>query len=128
MSSSRGPALGAALVVAAVALFLVLHKSGDASNVTTGVTKIQFKDGSPVGGVRDITVNKGDRVRLDVTPDVPAEVHVEGYDIEKDTKPGETVHDSFIAGIEGEFVVEVHHLVNGEEQEGVQVASLRVDP
>ncbi len=128
MSSPRGPVLGIVLLVIAVVLFAVLHKSGNVSDVTEGVTKIDFKDGAPVGGVKTITVNKGDRVRLDVTPDVPAEVHVEGYDIEKDTKPGKTVHDDFVASIDGEFEVEVHHLVGGEEQEGVQVASVVVNP
>ena len=78
--------------------------------------------------MRDIEVAQGDHVRLDVTPDVPAEVHVHGYELAKDVKPGQTAKFDFPATAEGEFEVEVHHLVNGEEQSGVQVAELKVTP
>ena len=51
-----------------------------------------------------------------------------GYELEKDVKPGQTAKFDFPATAEGEFEVEVHHLVNGEEQTGVQVAELKVTP
>ncbi len=121
--------LAAGAIAAAVVLFVVLKDNGgDSSSVTTGLTKITFKDGAPVGGVRNIEVAQGDPVRFDVTPDVPAEVHVHGYELEKDVKPGQTAKFDFPATAEGEFEVEVHHLVNGEEQTGVQVAELKVTP
>ena len=63
-----------------------------------------------------------------MTPDVPAEVHVHGYEFAKDVKPDETARFDFPATAEGVFEVEVHHLVHGEEQEGVQVAELTVSP
>ena len=128
---SRKLSLGlvAGAVAVAVVLFVVLKDNGgDSSSATTGLTKITFKDGAPVGGVRDIEVAQGDHVRLDVTPDVPAEVHVHGYELEKDVKPGQTAKFDFPATAEGEFEIEVHHLVNGEEQTGVQVAELKVTP
>ena len=121
--------LAAAAIAVAIVLFVVLKDNGgDSSSATTGLTKITFKDGAPVGGVRDIEVAQGDHVRLDVTPDVPAEVHVHGYELEKDVKPGQTAKFDFPATAEGEFEIEVHHLVNGEEQTGVQVAELKVTP
>jgi hypothetical protein len=128
---SRKVSLGltAIAIAIAVVLFVVLKDNGgDSSSATTGLTKITFKDGAPVGGVRDIEVAQGDHVRLDVTPDVPAEVHVHGYELEKDVKPGQTAKFDFPATAEGEFEIEVHHLVNGEEQTGVQVAELKVTP
>jgi Cupredoxin-like domain len=128
---SRKVSLGltAIAIAIAVVLFVVLKDNGgDSSSATTGLTKITFKDGAPVGGVRDIEVAQGDHVRLDVTPDVPAEVHVHGYELEKDVKPGQTAKFDFPATAEGEFEIEVHHLVNGEEQTGVQVAALKVTP
>ena len=51
-----------------------------------------------------------------------------GYELEKDVKPGQTAKFDFPATAEGEFEIEVHHLVNGEEQTGVQVAELKVTP
>ena len=121
--------LAAGAIAVAVVLFVVLKDNGgDSSSATTGLTKITFKDGAPVGGVRDIDAAQGDHVRLDVTPDVPAEVHVHGYELEKDVKPGQTAKFDFPATAEGVFEIEVHHLVNGEEQTGVQVAELKVTP
>jgi hypothetical protein len=129
---SRKLSLGlvAGAVAVAVVLFVVLKDNGgsDSTALTSGTTRIAFKDGAPIGGVRDIEVAKGDPVRLDVTPDVPAEVHVHGYEFEKDVKPGQTAKFDFPATAEGEFEVEVHHLVHGEEQTGVQVAELKVTP
>jgi Cupredoxin-like domain len=121
--------LAAGAIAVAVVLFVVLKDNGgDSSSATAGLTKITFKDGAPVGGVRDIEVAQGDHVRFDVTPDVPAEVHLHGYELEKDVKPGQTAKFDFPATAEGEFEIEVHHLVNGEEQTGVQVAELKVTP
>jgi heme/copper-type cytochrome/quinol oxidase subunit 2 len=78
--------------------------------------------------VRDIEIARGDQVRIDVTPDVPAEVHVHGYEFAKDVKPGQTASFDFPATAEGVFEVEVHHLVNGQEETGVPVAELKVTP
>jgi hypothetical protein len=118
-----------ALALAAV-LFVVLHGGGgsDSGSVATGTTKISYRGGVPVGGVRDIEVHQGDRIRVDVMPDVPAEVHVHGYELTKDTKPGQTAHFEFPGTDEGVFEVEVHHLVRVEEEDGVQVAELKVTP
>jgi hypothetical protein len=129
---SRKLSLGvaAAAIAVAVVLFAVLKGNGgsDSPSETKGTTKITFRNGTPVGGVRDIDIAEGDPVRIDVTPDVPAEVHVHGYEIEKDVKPGQTAKFDFQATAEGVFEVEVHHLVNGEDQTGVQVAELTVTP
>jgi FtsP/CotA-like multicopper oxidase with cupredoxin domain len=118
-------------IAAAVLLFIVLggdDGSDSSSSSTAAPTKITFRNGAPVGGVREIEVTKGDPVRLDVTPDVPAEVHVHGYEIARDVEAGQTAKFDFTATAEGVFEVEVHHLVNGEEQSGVQVAELNVVP
>lgn len=128
MSSKRAPLTALALLLAAIVLFAVLHKSGDSSTVTTGVTSIDVKNGSVVGGVRDITVNKGDTVKLAVTSDFENQVHIHGYEIEREGKPGQTVEVSFPATIDGEFEIEDHHLVNGQETSAVQIANLTVNP
>ena len=121
--------LAAGAIAVAVVLFIVL-KGDDGSDSTSaaGPTKITFRNGAPVGGVREIEVAKGDPVRLDVTPDVPAEVHVHGYEVAREVEADQTAKLEFPATAEGVFEVEVHHLVNGEEESGVQVAELNVAP
>jgi hypothetical protein len=121
--------LAAGAIAVAVVLFIVL-KGDDGSDSTSaaGPTKITFRNGAPVGGVREIEVAKGDPVRLDVTPDVPAEVHVHGYEVAREVEADQTAKLEFPATAEGVFEVEVHHLVNGEEESGVQVAELNVTP
>ena len=77
--------------------------------------------GKPVGGVAEISVEAGDDVRFRVSSPVADEVHVHGYDIEKEVPAGGTATFDFPADIEGLFEVELHH---GEEQ----IAELRVNP
>jgi hypothetical protein len=123
--------LAAGAIAVAIVLFIVL-KGDDGSDSTSaaagGPTKITYRNGAPVGGVREIEVGKGDPIRIDVTPDVPAEVHVHGYEVSRDVEAHQTAKFDFTATAEGVFEVEVHHLVNGEEQSGVQVAELTVTP
>ena len=57
--------LAAGAIAVAIVLFVVLKDNGgDSSSATTGLTKITFKDGAPVGGVRDIEVAQGDQSAL----------------------------------------------------------------
>jgi hypothetical protein len=129
---SRRLSLGLALaaVAGAVILFIVLSgdNGSDSGSSTSTPTKIDFRDGAPVGGVRTVEVAQGDPVRIDVTPDVPAEVHVHGYEVAKEVKAGQTAKLHFTADLEGVFEVEAHHIVHGEEGTGVQVAELNVTP
>ena len=124
---SLGLAAGS-IAVALVLFFVLKGNDGSDSTEAAGPTKITFRNGAPVGGVREIEVAQGDPVRLDVTPDVPAEVHVHGYEIMREVEAGQTAKFAFPATAEGVFEVEVHHLVNGEEEGGVQVAELNVTP
>jgi hypothetical protein len=59
---------------------------------------------------RKVEVATGDQVHVRVTSDHPDEVHVHGYDIEKEVSAGETVTIDFTADIPGQFEVEAHHL------------------
>jgi hypothetical protein len=150
-SRTLSVALAVGAVVVAVVLFIVLSDGGEsdsgtaangrgaangqppgngrqAANGKPAATSIRFKDGAPIGGVRDIEATSGDPVRIRLTSDIPALVHVHGYELEKEMKAGETAKLDFPATIEGAFEVEVHELVNGEEQEGIHVANLTVAP
>jgi FtsP/CotA-like multicopper oxidase with cupredoxin domain len=74
--------------------------------VTTA--SVQVKDGQPVGGVKTVTVKKGDRVHISVTVDAPQELHLHGYDIEKEAKPGTPSVFDFVATFDGIFDLESH--------------------
>jgi hypothetical protein len=129
--------IAAAVVIVVVAF--VIAKSGDDSNkktsstqsttVTgkpagpgvTAVTKIVVKGGKPVGGVQNISVTKGDRVRFDVQSDVADEIHVHGYDFMKDVKAGGRISFDFKAKIDGAFEIELE----GRKE---QIAELQVEP
>jgi hypothetical protein len=64
-----------------------------------------------VGGQTDrVVVELGSQVRIEVTADVPDEVHVHGYDLTVDTVPGQPVTVDFTADIPGVFEVELHDL------------------
>ena len=82
---------------------------------------IIVRGGEPVGGVEELEYSAGEEIRFRVSSDAADEVHVHGYDVEKEVPAGRTVTVSFPAEIEGIFEVELH----GSE---AQIAELRVNP
>lgn len=126
-----------ALVVAAIAVAIVAFvvadpgggggKSSSSGSGTTatrpasGPVVIRVRHAKPVGGIKDITVKKGGRVRFVVDSDVGDEIHVHGYDFHKDVRAGGRVAFSFPASIDGVFVIEL-------ESRSEQIASLKVNP
>jgi hypothetical protein len=116
-------AIGAGVVVAAVALLIVLSgkDSGSSDDTTKGVTTIVVENGEPVGGIAQLTYDKGEEVRFEVDSDVSDEVHMHGYDIMKDVKAGGSVSFDFPATIEGIFEAEL-------EDRREQILELTVNP
>lgn len=142
-------AIVAAAVVVAVGLFLVL-RPGDEEDTTTTTTaptttsvsvtepsvpppprppappppatvRITVRDGTPVGGVRRVTVGKGRRVILIVTSNVADHVHLHGYDVMRDVAPGKPARLAFRATIVGTVEVEL-------EDRGVPLARITTQP
>jgi len=85
------------------------------------VTRIRVRGGEPVGGVKTIEVEKGDRIRFTVSSDQSDEVHVHGYDIERPVGPDAPASSNFSADADGIFEVELHG-------SGGQIGSLEVQP
>jgi hypothetical protein len=86
------------------------------------VATIEVRGGKAVGGVKTITLRKGDRAAIVVTsPDTSEEVHLHGYDIKRDLKAGGSVRFSFTADAEGIFEMEL-------EDSATQIAKLEVRP
>ena len=83
---------------------------------------IEVRGGKPVGGVKKITVTKGEHVRIEVaSPDTSDEIHLHGYDLKRDLKAGGRVRFSFPADLEGIFEIEL-------EGAGTQIGKLVVEP
>jgi len=116
---------GIAVIVVAIVLLVVLKKddsgSETSSNASGKVPTVVIKNGKPVGGIRDLTYNKGERIHFVVDSDVSDEVHMHGYDIMKDVGAGGSVSFDFPATIEGVFEAE---LENRKEQ----IIELTVNP
>jgi heme/copper-type cytochrome/quinol oxidase subunit 2 len=129
---------GIVVVVIAVVLFVVLRddnsgksdyekleEEGKIEKVTDRsspeITTIVIKDGKPVGGIAELTYEKGEDVRFKVDSDVSDEIHVHGYDIMKDVEAGGSVSFDFPATIEGIFEAELE----GRKE---QILELTVNP
>ena len=143
MTSGAGRiAILAAFVAVAAVLFVVLQDDGGddgggdteatVAEQTTSVPApppepplevIQMRNGAPVGGVRDLTYAKGERIRIKVKLDEPQEdVHIHGYEEERLNPTTEASFD-FPAKIEGIFELEAH----GPDGD-VVLAEIRVEP
>jgi hypothetical protein len=129
---TRFALLGLAVAVAIVAIVIAVSGGDDndksksagttpAKPAQPEPTQIEVKGGKPVGGIKKIKVDKGERVRLAVHSDVADEVHVHGYDFHKDVAAGGTVRFDFPAKIDGSFEIELEDLKE-------QIASLQVQP
>lgn len=133
--SQRIGLLVAAAVVAVVAVVVLSggddDESSDDSNTaaqTTAdeppkpeVTTIVVKDGKPVGGVQEIEVDKGDTIQFRVKSDEDHEVHLHGYDIEKEVDAGGQVGFKLAADLDGLYEIELEDLSE-------PIGELRVNP
>ena len=70
---------------------------------------IVVEAGRPRGGIQRPTVEKGEKVVLVVRSDAGEQVHLHGYNIEKDVTPGTPVRIPFTASLPGRFELELHH-------------------
>ena len=79
--------------------------AADAAEVTYALT---IANSRLPENMRLIRVKQNDVVKLDWSSDKPISVHVHGYDIEKDIKPGTVTQMMFVARATGRFTVEPH--------------------
>ena len=143
MSKATRVALSMAVIVIAIVVFIIVRPSGNDSTTTSSnspattspattpgkpgkpakpaIPVVRVQNAKPVGGIQDLTFNKGGTVQFKVVSDIADEIHVHGYDFHKDVAPGHPITFKFPAKIDGEFVVEL-------EGRGEQIASLRVNP
>jgi hypothetical protein len=113
-------AVGAVVAIVAVVVILVAGGGGRSSSdgAATSAGKVPLL--TP-GKVTKLQYTQGDQVRFRVRTDKADEVHVHGYDIERETEPGKPLTVSFKATINGIFEIELHHA-------DVQIGQLTVQP
>jgi plastocyanin len=101
-------------------LFLILRPDPLATTPAERSFKVKIQD----EGMRpeEVSVREGDRVTMSITSERPVEIHVHGYDLEREVKPDETTELSFEANLTGRFPVEDHET---EEELGVLVVEPR---
>jgi hypothetical protein len=139
----------AAAVIVAVVAFVIAQSGGDddgdktstpAASVSGSATqttdssepaqpeafRIDVKGGVVDGDTQTFTVKKNDRVRIVVTSDIPDQIHLHGYDIEKEATPGKPARFDFKANVEGAYIIESH----AAEDAGKEplLARLHVEP
>jgi hypothetical protein len=101
---------------------------GDATATPTATARprpsipvVRVRGGEPVGGVKEIEVQQGQRLRFRVVADAGDEVHLHGYDVERPVGPGQDARFNVKATITGIFEAELHG-------SGEPIARIRVDP
>lgn len=72
------------------------------------IHRFRVEEGARVAGPVVIEVGAGDAVTLMVTSDRADELHVHGYDLHADLRPGEAATLSFKAEHAGRFEIELH--------------------
>jgi hypothetical protein len=110
--------VGVVLVLAA--LFLLLRPDAPTAGPQTREFDLSISD--DVMEPSDITVSEGDRVVLRISTDSATEVHVHGYDLEREVEPDEAARLSFEADLTGRFEIEDHET---EEELGTLVVEPR---
>lgn len=68
----------------------------------------RISDGKVEGVPARFEVDRGDRVRIEVTSDRSDELHVHGYDKTVPLTPGSPASVAFVADVPGVFEVETH--------------------
>ena len=111
------------VLVGLAALFLVLRPGP--SQISPDAPRERTIDLAVENGAMtpdEVEVVEGNRVKLRVTSDEPIEIHLHGYDLEREVAPGEPATLSFEADLTGRFEMEDHE---SEEVLGVLIIQPR---
>jgi pullulanase/glycogen debranching enzyme len=112
--------LAIAVVVAVVAVIVIVASGGSnddsSSSAASGKTVVLEP-----GKVQKLKYTQGDQVRFQVRSPKADEVHVHGYNIERELKPNQPTTIAFKATINGIFDIEVHST-------DTQIGQLTVEP
>lgn len=77
------------------------------STVEDSLDEFRVEGGVVFGGSGQLVVDLGSEVRFVVVTDTADHIHVHGYDLFFDTRPGEAVEIEFVADVPGVFEIEL---------------------
>jgi hypothetical protein len=111
----------------ALALVGAIPAAASAAEVTF---VLAITDGHVPANMRLIRVKQNDMVKLQWSTDKPMQIHLHGYDIEKDLKPGTVTEMTFTARATGRFTVAPHtgETPGGGHSHGDALVTLEVYP
>jgi hypothetical protein len=81
---------------------------GEHQQASDETISVRISDGKVMGVPGQVEVNRGSRVRIEVTSDRSDEVHIHGYDKTVKLVPGQPGAVQFVAEVPGVFEVETH--------------------
>src|SRR6516225_3572140 len=112
---------------AAISSFRRLRASTLALSLTYALT---VTNGRVPDNTRLIRVKQNDVVKLEWRTDKPLSVHLHGYDIEQELKPGTVTEMTFTARATGRFTVEPHigRTPSGGHAHGAVLVTIEVYP
>jgi hypothetical protein len=116
----RGIVLILITVLVLVGLFVALRPDPPAEGPRERTAEIEVR--SDTMDPSEVVVGEGDTVRLEISGERPAELHLHGYDLEAEVEPGETAVLEFEATLTGRFEVEDHET---HEELGVLIVEPR---
>jgi heme/copper-type cytochrome/quinol oxidase subunit 2 len=87
---------------------------------------LPIENGRVPEALRRIRVHQNDAVTLKWSSDRPITIHLHGYDIEKQVRPGTITEMTFTARATGRFTVETHEASGGHH--GPPLVTLEVYP
>lgn len=119
--SQRLTFLGVAAVLAIVAVVVIVLAGGGGGNGASNASSTGQVPLLTQGKVTKLQYTQGDQVTFRVRTNGADEVHVHGYNIERETQPNKPLTISFKATINGIFEIELHHA-------NVQIGQLTVQP
>lgn len=101
-------------------LFLLLRP--DAPDTAPTGRSMDLKIGEDGMRPEGVSVREGGRVTMSIRSDSEIELHIHGFDLEREVEPGETTDLSFEADLTGRFPMEDHET---ERELGVLVVEPR---
>jgi FtsP/CotA-like multicopper oxidase with cupredoxin domain len=104
-AAAGSPAAGAAVVAGAAADVL---PAAPIASPAAQVFDLTVKGGRLASGPALIQVHEGDQVAINVRSDGSDELHLHGYDLERQLRPGQIASLRFTADRSGRFGLELH--------------------
>jgi heme/copper-type cytochrome/quinol oxidase subunit 2 len=112
MISPAGPFMGAGTrFTYAVRTLLIAALLGAAianAHAEDRVFALEIHSEAPTAKPQVLAVRQNDQVVIHVSSDKPVQVHLHGYDIERDVVPNVVTSLSFTATATGRFPIEIH--------------------